>query len=53
MKPKQAAAAMELMGDKMDLVSRILMGMDVESRAKIMDAFSSDFAAKMTKIMEP
>ncbi|MBR5336919.1 MAG: hypothetical protein IK152_02945 [Lachnospiraceae bacterium] len=53
MKPKQAAAAMELMGDKMDLVARILMSMDVESRAKIMDAFSSEFAARMTKIMEP
>ena len=53
MKPKQAAAAMELMGDKMDLVARILEGMDVESRAKIMDAFSSDFAARITKIMEP
>ncbi len=53
MKPKQAAAAMELMGDKMDLVAKILKKMDVESRAKIMDAFSSDFAAKITKIMEP
>ena len=53
MKPKQAAAAMELMGDKMDLVAKILTGMDVESRAKIMDAFTSDFAARITKIMEP
>jgi flagellar motility protein MotE (MotC chaperone) len=53
MKPKQAAAAMELMGDKMDLVAKILKNLPVDSRAKIMDAFTSEFAAKITKIMEP
>jgi flagellar motility protein MotE (MotC chaperone) len=53
MKPKQAAAAMEQMGDDMKLVAKILNNIDVESRAKIMDAFSADFAAKITKIMEP
>ena len=53
MKPKQAAAAMELMGDKIDLVAKILKNLPVDSRAKIMDAFTSEFAAKITKIMEP
>jgi hypothetical protein len=37
----------------MKLVAKILNNIDVESRAKIMDAFSADFAAKITKIMEP
>lgn len=53
MKPKQAAAALEQMGDNMDLVAKILKNMDVESRAKILDAMSSAFAARITKIMEP
>lgn len=53
MKPKQAAAAFEKMTDNLNLVARILKAMDVESRAKIMDALDSDVAARLTKIMEP
>lgn len=53
MKPKQAAALMEKMTDNMELVAKILSGMEVDARAKIMDAMSSDFAAKITKMMEP
>ena len=53
MKPKQAAAALEQMGDNMDLVAKILKNMEVDQRAKIMDAMSSSFAAKITKVMEP
>lgn len=53
MKPKQAAALMEQMTDNMELVAKILSGMEVDARAKIMDAMSADFAAKITKMMEP
>ena len=53
MKPKQAAALMEKMTDNMELVAKILSGMEVDARAKIMDAMSADFAAKITKMMEP
>lgn len=53
MKPKQAAAALEQMGDDMDLVAKILQNIEVDQRAKIMDAMSSSFAAKITKVMEP
>lgn len=53
MKPKQAAALMEKMTEDMELVAKILSNMEVDARAKIMDAMSADFAAKITKMMEP
>ncbi len=53
MKPKQAAALMEQMTDDLKLVSKILQNMDTDARAKILDAMSSEVAARITKIMEP
>ncbi len=53
MKPKQAAALMEEMTDDLNLVAKILENMDIDARAKIMDAMDSQIAARLTKIMEP
>lgn len=53
MKPKAAAAVFEKMDKETKLVARILKTMSSEDRAKIMDAMDADFAAKLTKIMDP
>lgn len=53
MKPKQAAAAFEKMTGNLDLVSKILMAMSAEERAKILDSMDSEVVAKLTKIMDP
>ena len=53
MKPKQAAALMEKMPDDLKLVASILENMEVDARAKILDAMSSEFAAQVTKVMQP
>lgn len=53
MKPKQAAALMEEMTDNLKLVAKILENMDIDARAKILDAMDSEVAARLTKIMEP
>ncbi len=53
MKPAQAAAIFEEMPDNLNLVARILMVMDPEQRGKILAQMSPDFAAKLTKIMDP
>ena len=52
MKPKQAAKVFEEMSD-MNIAARILMTINVESRAKILDNMDSEIAAKLTKIMNP
>lgn len=53
MKPKAAAAAFEKMENDMKLVAKILKTMNAESRAAIMNNMSPEFAAKLTKIMDP
>lgn len=53
MKPKAAAAAFEKMENDMKLVAKILNAMNAESRAAIMNNMSPEFAAKLTKIMDP
>lgn len=53
MKPKAAAAAFEKMENDMKLVAKILNAMDAESRAAIMNNMTPEFAAKLTKIMDP
>ena len=53
MKPKQAAAIFNEMGDNLDLVAKILGHMDVTPRAKIMQVMDKDLASKLTKIMDP
>lgn len=53
MKPKEAAAIFEEMGDNLDLVARTLMVMNAEQRGKIMGAMDPAFAAKLAKIMDP
>lgn len=53
MKPKAAAAAFEKMENDMKLVAKILNAMNAESRAAIMNNMTPDFAAKLTKIMDP
>ncbi len=53
MKPKQAAAIFDEMGDNLDLVAKILGHMDANARAKILQAMDKDLASKITKIMDP
>ncbi|MCI8281865.1 MAG: hypothetical protein HFI76_09255 [Lachnospiraceae bacterium] len=53
MKPKQAAAILEQMGDNMTLVTKILQNMEVEARGNILQAMDAQFAAQVTKLMEP
>lgn len=53
MKPKQAAAILEQMTDNLALVTKILKNMDVESRGNILQAMDAQFAAQVTKLLEP
>lgn len=53
MKPKQAAAIFDQMGDNLELVAKILGHMDTNSRAKILQAMDKDIASRLTKIMDP
>lgn len=53
MKPKQAAAIFEMMGDNIDLVAKILGQMEPSGRAKILGVMDPDMASKITKIMDP
>ncbi len=53
MKPKQAAAIFNEMGDNLELVAKILGHMEANPRAKIMQAMDKDLASKLTKIMDP
>jgi flagellar motility protein MotE (MotC chaperone) len=53
MKPKQAAAIFDEMGDNLDLVAKILGNMEPSARAKILQAMDKDLASKLTKIMDP
>lgn len=53
MKPKQAAAIFDQMGDSLDLVAKILKHMDDSPRAKILQAMDKEIASKLTKIMDP
>lgn len=53
MKPKAAAAVFESMEDDLNLVADILLAMNAESRAAIMDAIDPEVGAKLTKIMNP
>ena len=53
MKPKQAAAIFNEMGDSLDIVAKILGHMDTSARAKILQAMDKDIASKLTKIMDP
>ena len=53
MKPKQAAAIFDQMGDNLDLVAKILGNMDANARAKIMQAMDKELASKLTQIMDP
>ena len=53
MKPKQAAAIFNEMGDNLDLVAKILGQMDTNARAKILGVMDKDIASKLTKIMDP
>lgn len=53
MKANAAAEILQKMEDDMKLVAKILDGMDVDSRGKILGAMDAEFAAKLTKLMEP
>ena len=53
MKPKEAAALFESMGDNLELAAKILMTIDSDSRAKILDAMDKELAAKLAKLMNP
>ena len=53
MKPKQAAAIFNEMGDNLELVAKILGHMEPTPRAKIIQAMDKDLASKLTKIMDP
>ena len=53
MKPKQAAAIFEMMGDNIDLVAKILGQMEPSGRAKILGVMDPEMASKITKIMDP
>ena len=53
MKPKQAAAIFNEMGDNLELVAKILGHMEPNPRAKIMQAMDKDLASRLTKIMDP
>lgn len=53
MKPKQAAAIFEEMTDNLDLVAKILEGMDPAPRAAIMGVMDPAVASRLTKMMDP
>ena len=53
MKPKQAAAIFNEMGDNLDLVAKILGHMEPNARAKIEQVMDKELAARLTKIMDP
>ena len=53
MKPKQAAAIFDEMGDNLELVAKILGHMEANPRAKILQAMDKDLASRLTKIMDP
>ena len=53
MKPKQAAAIFNEMGDNLDLVAKILGKMEPTQRAKILGVMEKDIASQLTKIMDP
>ena len=53
MKPKEAAAIFDTMTDNLELVAKILDGMDAQSAANILGKMNSDTAAKVTELMEP
>jgi len=53
MKPKQAAAILETMTSDLDLVAKILQGMDATSRGKILGLMDKGVAANLTKILDP
>ena len=53
MKPKQAAAIFNEMGDNLELVAKILGHMEANPRAKILQAMDKDLASRLTKIMDP
>lgn len=53
MKPKQAAAIFEEMTDNLDLVAKILEGMDPAPRASIMGVMDPAVASRLTKMMDP
>lgn len=52
MKPKEAAQVLEEMTD-LNLVARILMALNAESRAGIMNQMTPEFGAKIATIMDP
>ncbi len=49
MKPAEAAAVLEKMGDNLDSVAEILKAMKAENRAKVMEAMDPAFSANITK----
>lgn len=53
MKPKQAAAIFEDMTDNLDLVAKILGGMDPAPRSSILGAMDPEVASRLTKMMDP
>lgn len=53
MKPKEAAAIFDTMTDNLELVAKILEGMDAQSAANILGKMDSETAAKVTELMEP
>lgn len=53
MKPKQAAAIFNTMGDQLKLVADILDAMDAQARADILGNMDTEIAARLTAIMEP
>ena len=53
MKPKQAAAIFNEMGDNLDLVAKILGHMEANPRGKILQAMDKELASKLTQIMDP
>ena len=53
MKAKNAATIFDAMEDDFDLVAKILQAMEVETRANILAAMTSEHAAVLTEMMEP
>lgn len=53
MKPAEAAAVLEKMGNDLDTVAAILKAVKADSRAKILDQMDPAFAANVTKKLMP
>lgn len=53
MKPKEAAQVLEAMTDNLDLAARILKVLNAEERGAIMGKMDPEFAARLTKILDP